>query len=62
MQDDCTPERLAAAVVTMLDAVDGHAALRARYREINQTLRGDSDHDAAAVIAGILDGTRTDAR
>jgi lipid-A-disaccharide synthase len=62
MQDDCTPERLAAAVVTMLDAVDGHAALRAGYREINQTLRGDSDHDAAAVIAGILDGTRTDAR
>jgi lipid-A-disaccharide synthase len=58
MQDACTPERLAAAVTAMLDGTDGHAALLDRYREINQTLRGDPDRDAAAVVAGIIDGTR----
>ncbi len=62
MQDDCTPERLAAAVTKMLDAADGHAALRARFRAINLTLRGDPEHEAAAVIADLVGGVRTHAR
>jgi lipid-A-disaccharide synthase len=54
MQDDCTPERLAAAVLRWFREPAAVAALAPRYRDLHLTLRRDAAHSAAAEIASLL--------
>ena len=51
MQDDCTPERLAAAVLGWFRHPDTVASLQSRYREIHLELRRDASAQAAAAVA-----------
>ena len=52
LQDDCTPERLATAVLQWFDSPEAVAALRPRFRAIHERLRqGASDRAADAVLA-----------
>lgn len=54
MQDECTPENLAAAVLNQFQHPEITGALQPRYREIHETLRQDASARAADAIAGLL--------
>ena len=54
MQDDCTPENLAAAVLNQFQHPEITGALQPRYREIHEILRQDASARAADAIAGLL--------
>lgn len=54
MQDDCTPENLAAAVVNQFQHPEITGALQPRYRELHESLRQDASARAADAIAGLL--------
>jgi lipid-A-disaccharide synthase len=54
MQDECTPENLAAAVLSQFRHPEITGALQPRYRELHQTLRRDASARAAEAIAGLL--------
>ena len=56
MQDDCTPDRLADAVLGWFRDPASVAALQARYREIHETLRRDASARAADAIADLVAG------
>ncbi len=53
MQDDCTPDRLAAAVLHWFNSPGAVAALQPRYLELHRQLRRDASASAAAAIAGL---------
>ncbi len=57
MQDDCTPEALAAALEPALRARSIDPALLAEYRHQHQLLARDASRSAAAAIAGLVEGT-----
>jgi lipid-A-disaccharide synthase len=54
MQDDCTPDQLAAAVLRWFREPAAVAALLPRYRELHEALRRDASRGAAAAIADLL--------
>lgn len=54
MQDDCTPENLAAAVLNQFQHPEITGALQPRYRELHEALRQDASARAADAIAGLL--------
>ena len=54
MQDECTPENLAAAVLNQFQHPEITGALQPRYREIHEALRQDASARAAEAIAGLL--------
>ena len=54
MQDECTPENLAAAVLNQFQHPEITGALQPRYRELHETLRQDASARAADAIAGLL--------
>ncbi|MGH8031256.1 MAG: lipid-A-disaccharide synthase [Luteimonas sp.] len=54
MQDDCTPERLADAVLRWFRQPDAIVALRDRYRELHVALRQDASAQAAQAVAGLI--------
>ncbi|HZW19617.1 MAG TPA: lipid-A-disaccharide synthase [Luteimonas sp.] len=56
MQDDCTPDRLADAVLGWFRDPASVAALQARYREIHETLRRDASARAADAITELVAG------
>ncbi|MBB1472114.1 lipid-A-disaccharide synthase [Luteimonas sp. MC1782] len=55
MQDDCTPEKLAEAVLAWFADPDAVAALAPRYRELHLMLRRDASHEAAGAVAELVD-------
>lgn len=50
LQDDCTPEKLAAAVVAWFRDPEAVAALRPRFRAIHEALRRDASARAAEAV------------
>jgi lipid-A-disaccharide synthase len=54
MQDDCTPEKLAGAVLHWLRDPAAVAALQPRFRELHVQLRRDASARAADAIAGLV--------
>ena len=50
LQDDCTPEHLAAAVLHWFEQPEAVAALRPRFRAIHESLRRDASARAADAI------------
>lgn len=50
LQDDCTPERLAAAVLQWFESPEAAAALRPRFRAIHEALRQDASARAADAV------------
>lgn len=56
MQHDCTPARIADAVLRWFRDPAAVAALQSRYRELHLALRRDASAQAADAIAGLLDG------
>ena len=54
MQDDCTPDKLAAAVLHWLRDPAAVAALQPRFRELHLQLRCDASARAADAIAGLV--------
>ena len=57
MQDDCTPDRLAEAVLGWFRDPGSVATLQARYRDIHEQLRRDASARAADAIAGLVAGS-----
>ena len=55
MQDDCTPPKLAAAVLSWFSRPDAVEALEPRYRELHMQLRRDASREAATAVAELLD-------
>ncbi|WP_447729833.1 lipid-A-disaccharide synthase [Pseudoxanthomonas suwonensis] len=58
MQDDCTPEALAAAVLHWFTRPDAAQALQPEYERLHLELRRDASASAAEVIAELVDGRR----
>lgn len=56
LQDDCTPDRLAAALLPMLRDPSIGAALQPRFREIHLRLRQDASARAADAVAQLVAG------
>ena len=56
MQDDCTPQSLAAAIAPMLRARVLAADSLDEFVRIHESLRGEAGHDAAAAIAELIGG------
>jgi lipid-A-disaccharide synthase len=54
IQDDCTPEKLSAAVLHWLRDPQAVAALLPRYRELHLRLRRDASASAAEAVAELL--------
>jgi lipid-A-disaccharide synthase len=54
MQADCTPEKLAAAVLDWLQAPQRIAALQPRFEAIHRTLKRDASARAADAVAELL--------
>ena len=54
MQDQCTPEALAAALEPMLRVAEPDPALLAEYRRLHLALRHDASASAAAAIADLV--------
>jgi len=54
MQADCTPDRLAEAVLGWFRNPDSMASLQARYRGIHLELRQDASSRAAEAVAGLI--------
>ncbi|WP_341644704.1 lipid-A-disaccharide synthase [Thauera sp. SDU_THAU2] len=59
LQDDATPENLAAALEAWLDDADRCAALELRFTELHLTLRQDTARKAAEAILPYLNGRTT---
>lgn len=57
MQSDCTPDKLAEAVLGWFRNPDSVASLQARYREIHEELRQDASSRAAEAVAKLIGGT-----
>ncbi len=57
MQDDCTPERLAAAVLAWLRDPAATAALEPRFTELHLALRRDASASAAEAVADLVSST-----
>lgn len=55
MQDACRPEALAAALLPSLHERHIDATLLAEYQRIHRSLIGDPQHDAAAMVAELID-------
>ena len=53
MQDDCTPDRLADAVLHWFRSPEAVAALQPRYRDLHLQLRQDASARAAEAIASL---------
>ena len=58
MQDDCTPEALAAAVLQWFSDPAAVAALEPVYRDLHLTLRRDASASAADAVSELLDMPR----
>lgn len=54
MQDDCTPDALASAVLDWLRRPQAVQALQERYRELHLALRQDASSQAADAVAALL--------
>lgn len=54
MQDECTPQNLAAAVLNQFQHPETTGALQPRYRELHASLRQDASARAADAIADML--------
>ncbi len=54
MQEECTPENLAAAVLNQFQHPEITGALQPRFREIHESLRQNASARAADAIAGLL--------
>ena len=54
MQDDCTPEKLAAAVLEWLTHPETIAALQPKYLQLHHALRQDASARAADAVAELL--------
>lgn len=54
MQDDCTPERLSAAVLHWFREPEAVAALQPTYVRLHEELRQDASASAAAAVAGLI--------
>lgn len=57
MQDECTPENLAAAVLNQFQHPEITGALQPRFREIHESLRQNASARAADAVAGLLRST-----
>ncbi|WP_132999645.1 lipid-A-disaccharide synthase [Luteimonas arsenica] len=55
MQDDCTPLKLAEAVMAWFSDPDAVKLLEPRYRELHLLLRRDASREAATAVAELLD-------
>ncbi|NLA67271.1 MAG: lipid-A-disaccharide synthase [Gammaproteobacteria bacterium] len=55
MQDECTPLRLADAVLAWFSDPGAVEALEPRYRELHLMLRRDASREAAAAVSELLD-------
>lgn len=55
MQDECTPDALARAVLAWFAQPDAVEALEPRYRDLHLMLRRDASREAAAAVAELLD-------
>ncbi len=53
IQDDCTPDRLAAAVLHWFDSPAAVAALQPKYLALHEQLRRDASASAAAAVASL---------
>ncbi len=58
LQDDCTPDRLAAAVLAWFEQPEAVAALRPRFRAIHEALRRGASERAAEAVTELI-GTQT---
>ncbi len=58
MQDECTPERLAAAVLGWFDDPAAVDALEPVYRDLHLALRRDASASAADAVADLVRGAR----
>ena len=58
MQDDCTPERLANALLHWLHDPAAVAALQPEYLRLHEALRRDASASAADAVAELLDAPR----
>jgi lipid-A-disaccharide synthase len=56
LQDDCTPQALARAVLRWFREPEAVAALRPRFRALHEQLRRDASPAAAEAVAGLVDG------
>ena len=56
LQDDCTPERLAEALLPYLSTPDPGLVLQARFRDLHLALRRDASARAAEAIAELVEG------
>ncbi|WP_242104395.1 lipid-A-disaccharide synthase [Lysobacter sp. M2-1] len=54
LQDDCTPDRLAAAVLHWFEQPEAVAALRPRFRAIHEALRRNASERAAEAVTELL--------
>jgi len=54
MQNDCTPEKLAAALLPYFTDPSVEAALQPRYRSIHESLRRNASVEAANAVAELL--------
>ena len=60
IQDECTPERLAAAVLGWFNSPQAVERLQPRYRQLHLALQRDASARAANAIAGLLGGATAD--
>jgi len=58
LQQDCTAEQLAAALLPLLDGGADHSALIARFTELHRQLLPPADGSAAAVVGALLGAGR----
>ena len=54
LQDDCTAEQLAGAVLQWFAQPEAVAALRPRFRAIHETLRRDASQAAADAVSALV--------
>lgn len=54
LQDDCTPDKLHAALLRWFRDADAVAALQPRFLALHETLRRDASRQAATAVAGLL--------
>ena len=57
MQEDCTPENLAAAVLNQFQHPEITGALQPRYRELHEALRQNASERAADAVGSLLRNT-----
>ena len=55
LQDDCTAEKIAAALMPLLSSPDFGTVLQARFRDLHLALRRDASARAADAIAELID-------